>query len=129
MRIAEINQHAVAHILGDKAAKPADGVGDAAVIGTDDLARSSGSNRVDSGVEPTRSQNITVSCRRSASLEAADVTAEVGSEALSVAMASSSLRRWPTEVTPMLIRSSAVSFGSTSARKRQPRVGDDNPLS
>jgi SAM-dependent methyltransferase len=26
----------------------------------------------------------------------------------------SSLRRWPTEVTPMLIRSSAVSFGSTS---------------
>src|SRR5215469_11800973 len=35
-------------------------------------------------------------------------------EALSVAMASSSLRRWPTEVTPMLIRSSAVSFGSNS---------------
>jgi hypothetical protein len=32
-----------------------------------------------------------------------------------VAIASSSLRRWPTEVTPMLIRSSAVSFGSTSA--------------
>src|SRR5262249_38554108 len=66
--------------------------------------RSSGSNRVESGVEPTRSQNITVSWRRSASLEAAAVTAEVGSEALRVAMASSSLRRWPTEVTPMLIR-------------------------
>ena len=31
------------------------------------------------------------------------------------AIASSSLRRWPTEVTPMLIRSSTVSFGSTSA--------------
>src|SRR6516164_6465776 len=41
--------------------------------------RSSGSNRVESGVEPTRSQNIAVSWRRSASLEAAAVTAEVGS--------------------------------------------------
>jgi hypothetical protein len=29
--------------------------------------RSSGSSRADSAVEPTRSQNITVSCRRSAS--------------------------------------------------------------
>src|SRR6516164_5371332 len=29
--------------------------------------RSSGSSRADIGVEPTRSQNITVSCRRSAS--------------------------------------------------------------
>src|SRR5262252_8717575 len=42
--------------------------------------RSSGSNRVESGVEPTRSQNITVSWRRSASLEAGAVTAEVGAE-------------------------------------------------
>jgi hypothetical protein len=30
--------------------------------------RSSGSSRADRGVEPTRSQNITVTCRRSASL-------------------------------------------------------------
>ena len=37
--IAEINQHAVAHILGDKTAKAADGVGDAAVVGADDLAQ------------------------------------------------------------------------------------------
>jgi hypothetical protein len=37
--IAEINQHAVAHILGDKTAKAANGVGDAAVVGTDDLAQ------------------------------------------------------------------------------------------
>ena len=37
--IAEINQHAVAHILGDKTAKAADGVGDAAMVGADDLAQ------------------------------------------------------------------------------------------
>ncbi len=39
LRIAEINEHAVAHILGDKAAKAADGVGDAAMVGADDLAQ------------------------------------------------------------------------------------------
>ena len=37
--IAEINQHAVAHILGDKAAKAADRVGDAAMIGADNFAQ------------------------------------------------------------------------------------------
>ena len=37
--IAEINQHAVAHILGDKTAKAGDGVGDAAMVGADDLAQ------------------------------------------------------------------------------------------
>ena len=37
--IAEIYQHAVAHTLGDKPAKAADGVGDAAVVRTDDLAQ------------------------------------------------------------------------------------------
>jgi hypothetical protein len=37
--IAEIDQHAVAHILGDKAAKAADGVGDTAMVGADDLAQ------------------------------------------------------------------------------------------
>jgi hypothetical protein len=37
--IAEINEHAVAHILGDKAAKPTDGVGNAAMVGADDLAQ------------------------------------------------------------------------------------------
>jgi hypothetical protein len=39
MRIAEIDQHAVAHILGDKAAGPADRVGNAAVISADHLAQ------------------------------------------------------------------------------------------
>jgi len=37
--IAEINEHAIAHILGDKTAKAADGVGDAAMVGADDLAQ------------------------------------------------------------------------------------------
>ena len=37
--IAEINEHAVAHVFGDKTAKAADGVGDAAVVGADDLAQ------------------------------------------------------------------------------------------
>jgi hypothetical protein len=37
--IAEIHQHAVAHILGDKTAKAADGVGDAAMVDTNDFAQ------------------------------------------------------------------------------------------
>ena len=37
--VAEIDQHAVAHILGDKAAKAGDGVGDTAMVGADDLAQ------------------------------------------------------------------------------------------
>ena len=38
-RIAEIDQHAVAHILGDKAGKAGDRVGDAAMIRANDLAQ------------------------------------------------------------------------------------------
>jgi len=38
-RIAEIDQNAVTHILGDKAGEAGDRVGDAAVIGADDLAQ------------------------------------------------------------------------------------------
>ena len=119
LRVAEIDQHAVAHVLGDKAVEPGDDLGDGAVIGADDLAQILGIEPRRSAVEPTRSQNITVSCRRSASAGAgasrgAAVAAAAGASAPSAAMASSSLRRWPTEVTPSSIRSSAVSFGSTS---------------
>jgi hypothetical protein len=53
--VAEINEHAIAHILSDKAAKAADGIGDAAMVSPTISRRSSGSKRVDSGVEPTRS--------------------------------------------------------------------------
>ena len=84
--------------------------------------RSSGSKRAESAVEPTRSQNITVSCRRSASPFGARVTGvSASSPDASVAgtpkaaMASSSLRRWPTEVTPSSRKSSAVSRRKTAA--------------
>ncbi len=39
LRIAEINEHAVAHVFGDKAGEPPDRFGDATVIGADDLAQ------------------------------------------------------------------------------------------
>ena len=66
---------------------------------------------------------MTVSCRRSASLLDANVsvvsasgpnetTTDAG--APKEAMASSNLRRWPTAATPISLRSSDVSLGSTS---------------
>src|SRR3954454_23716955 len=85
---------------------------------------SSGSSRHDSSVEPTRSANMTVSCRRSARTGAgaagaaapAPGEAEDGAaSARSAAAASSSRRRWPTEATPISLRSSAVSRASRSA--------------
>ena len=39
LRIAEINQHAVAHVFGDEAAEAAHGLGDAFLIGRNDLAQ------------------------------------------------------------------------------------------
>jgi hypothetical protein len=53
--IAEINQHAVAHILGNKAAKAGDGVGDAAMIGADDLAQILG---IEAGGQRRRTDQI-----------------------------------------------------------------------
>ena len=38
-RVAEIDQHAVAHVLGDEAIEPSDDLGDRAVIGADDLTQ------------------------------------------------------------------------------------------
>ena len=38
-RVAEIDQHAVAHVFGDKAIEPGDDLGDGAVIRADDLAQ------------------------------------------------------------------------------------------
>src|SRR5215468_2422254 len=67
-RIAEINEYTVTHVFGDKAVEPTDDLGDGVVYAATTSRRSSGSRRADSAVEPTRSQNITVSCRRSASI-------------------------------------------------------------
>ena len=64
--IAEIDQHAVAHVFGDEAVEARDHAGRAFVVGGDDVAQVFRIERVDSAVEPTRSQNITVSWRRSA---------------------------------------------------------------
>src|SRR5271169_2961611 len=53
--IAEINQDAVAHTLGDKTAKAADGVGDAAMVGADDLAQILG---IEAGRQRRRADQI-----------------------------------------------------------------------
>ena len=39
LRVAKINEHAIAHIFGDKAREPGDRVGDTAVVGADQLAQ------------------------------------------------------------------------------------------
>ena len=39
LRIAEVDQHPVAHIFGDKPVEPADRIGDGAVVGADQLAQ------------------------------------------------------------------------------------------
>ena len=86
--------------------------------------RSSGSMRAESAVEPTKSENITVTWRRSArssgeALGALDVVAASAEGALPLAsvrraaIASSSLRRCPSAATPSSFRSSAVRLGRT----------------
>ena len=78
--------------------------------------------RADSAVEPTKSENITVTWRRSArssggtlaGLAVVATSAEGASPLASVrraAIASSSLRRCPSDATPSSFRSSAVRFG------------------
>jgi hypothetical protein len=54
-------------VFRDKPAGALDDRGATAVVGADDRAQISGSRRAESAVEPTKSQNITVSCRHSAS--------------------------------------------------------------
>ena len=126
-RVAEIGQHAVAHVLGDEAAE----AGDRRPRRGGGRHRSSracppGRAARQSAVEPTRSTNITVSCRRSAWVAGAAAGLGVASASAPrggggppserrVSMASSSLRLWPMTVTPMSLRSSAVSLGRTAA--------------
>ena len=119
-RIAEIDQHAVAHVLGDKAVEAPTTLGNGAVIGGDDLAQILGieprgrapSSRPDRRTSPSaagvRHRPEPVAAGRDA------VQRPAAHRSASAAIAARSLRRWPTEVTPMLIRSSAVSSGSTS---------------
>src|ERR1700730_6487025 len=77
--------------------------------------RSSGSKRTDSGVEPTRSQNMTVSWRRSApSACGAAAGSGTGGWVSSAAIARSIRLRWPS-TTPSFSRSASVSSGKISA--------------
>jgi hypothetical protein len=74
--------------------------------------------RADRIVEPTNSENITVTCRRSARLAAETLLTSTGDSTALVslekaAIASSSLRRCPIAVTPSSFRSSVVRCGRT----------------
>ena len=65
--------------------------------------------RADSAVEPTKSENMTVTWRRSPlGVEATSAGISPLASVRKAAMASSSLRRWPMAPTPMSFRSSAV---------------------
>ena len=85
--------------------------------------RSSGSMPAESAAEPTRSENITVTCRRSAVSLAVSSIAEkepgdvafTPASARRAAMALSSLRRCPTASTPNSFKSSAVKLGRTES--------------
>ena len=65
--IAKVDQQAIAEILRDMPLKAGDHLGAGLLIGPHHLAQSSGSSWLASAVESTRSQNSTVSWRRSAS--------------------------------------------------------------
>jgi hypothetical protein len=66
LRIAEIDQHAVAHVFRHEPAEPLHSLGDALLISGNDLAQVLRVHSAESAVEPTRSENITVTWRRSA---------------------------------------------------------------
>jgi hypothetical protein len=75
LRIAEIHHDPIAHVLRDEAPKAAYGLRDALLIGRNDLAEVFGSMRAERAVEPTKSENITVTWRRSAVSRGAASTA------------------------------------------------------
>ena len=65
--VTEVDKEAVAEVLGNVGAEAADHFGAGGLVGADDVAEIFGSRRPESAVEPTRSQNMTVSWRRWAS--------------------------------------------------------------
>ena len=89
---------------------------------------SSGSSVVDTAVDPTRSTNMTVNCRRSGPVASDSAPASGSGIGLpcSCVTASSSFRRCPTEVMPMSFRSSAVRHSSTSASTLFSRNADSD---
>jgi hypothetical protein len=122
--IPEVDQNTIAHVLRNEPAEALHALGNTLLIGRDNPRRSSGSMRAERAVEPTRSENITVTWRRSArssrgALGAVDAVATSSegalplAEVLRAAMVSSSLRRCPSAATPSSFRSSAVRPGRT----------------
>jgi hypothetical protein len=91
------------------------------LLGREDLdmtsRKSSGSMRAESAVEPTRSENITVTWRRSAlslaALSVARGASDSGVGALAGARRAAIVRRCPTVPTPKSFKSSAVRLGRT----------------
>ena len=122
LRIAEIHQHAVAHVLRHEPAEALHGLGDAFLIGRNDLAQVL---RVHAGGERRRADQVREHHRDLAALggvleaDAVDcrrcrrVARLAFASARSAAMASSSLRRCPRAPTPSSFRSSAVRLGRT----------------
>ena len=105
LRPAEIGEHAVAHVLGDVTRPALDHLGAAFLIGADHLAHVLGieprrqRGRADQIAEHHR-QLAALGCRVARGAASVRAVRAVGASTLSAAMASSSLRRWPTEVTP-----------------------------
>ena len=64
--IAKVDEKSVTKVLGNVAFMPVDHFRAGLLIVLTTSRKSSGSSRADNAVEPTKSQNITVSCRRSA---------------------------------------------------------------
>ena len=125
LRIAEIGKHTIAHVFGDKAAIALDQLTATAVIGADDSRKSSRSSLADSSVEPTRSQNMSVSRRRSADatvflcgvLAVLKFTSAMG-VGTNLAIALRMRSRWPALA--------ALPYGVRSARRKAPSCGLEN---
>ena len=66
LRIPEIHQHPITHVLCYEASEALHGLSDTLLIAADKRRRSSGSMRAERTVEPTKSENMTVTWRRSA---------------------------------------------------------------
>jgi hypothetical protein len=96
LRVTKVGQDPVAHVFRHEAAEAAHRLGDARLIGRNDIAQAT---RAESAAEPTRSENFTVTWRRSASVCGAEGLisgeADVCSLAPSAATALNSLSRAP----------------------------------
>src|SRR5262249_31171903 len=106
----EVNEHPVAHVLGYISSKLLDSFGDAALIFCDDVAQVL---RVENGREGSRADEIAEQDADLPSLGAVLESAGALASARNAAMASSSLRRSPTNPTPRSFKSSAVKLGRT----------------